>query len=115
MNYSPFRRVQTTDPTINRIQDNITTATRPIASLVANPASTPNLLTQVQLLASPGTSSGYNEVKHMLGKALTGWQVVRWHGGWAQVYDQQDNNILSPTSLLYLVTSANVTIDILVF
>jgi hypothetical protein len=65
------------------------------------------LLTNVQLVA------GSNQFPHTLGKKLTGWSIVRQRAS-SSIYDAQDTQS-NPQTYLTLVSSANVTVDILVF
>jgi len=57
--------------------------------------------------------SGANSVNHKLGRKLQGWYVVRLRGA-ATIYDTQDKNN-NPELTLSLVSSASVTVDLVVF
>jgi hypothetical protein len=65
------------------------------------------------LLTSVKLTAGTNQVLHTLGRKLTGWQVTRQRSS-AAIYDSQDSQPL-PSQYLTLVTSADVTVDLLVF
>jgi hypothetical protein len=78
-----------------------------IDPVLKNPATNPILLQGVVLAA------GTNLVDHRLGKKLIGWQIVRIRAA-ATIYDTQDTNP-HPDRTLRLVSSAPVTVDLLVF
>jgi hypothetical protein len=65
------------------------------------------------LLKNIALTSGSNSVNHRLGRKLQGWYIVRQRAS-ASVYDEQDNN-QNPDLTLTLVSSANVTVDLVVF
>lgn len=65
------------------------------------------------VLRSVSLSTGSNEVNHLLGRTLVGWQIVRQRAA-ATVYDEQDANPM-PSKTLRLNSSAPVTIDLWVF
>lgn len=100
-----FKTVKTDDITLTKIQDNISDAYDP---LITNIALNSTILTEVILVAGQ-----VNKIPHTLGRNLSGWQVIRKRAA-ADIYDTQDIN-LSPNLLLYLWTTANVTVDLLVF
>lgn len=54
-----------------------------------------------------------NVVNHTLGQGLSGWIVVRKRGQ-ADIWDSQDDN-RSQNLTLWLNTSADVTVDLLIF
>jgi hypothetical protein len=66
-----------------------------------------------QFLTSVVLSTGSNVINHKLGRPLQGWVVVRQRA-LASLYDTQDTNP-TPAITLRLVSSANVTVDLLVF
>jgi hypothetical protein len=66
------------------------------------------------LLKSVVLASGSNTINHLLARNLQGWIPVRFHGGFAQIYDTQDTNTM-PSLTLKLTSSAGVTVDLLVF
>jgi hypothetical protein len=57
--------------------------------------------------------TGDNTINHTLGRALTGWIIVRKRGT-ATIYDKQDTNSL-PALTLVLNASAGETVDLCVF
>jgi hypothetical protein len=79
-----------------------------INPVLKNPATNPLLLQNVIL------NSGNNVVNHMLGQKLQGWYVVRMKNTFAQIYDTQDSN-QTPQLTLNLTSSADITVDLLVF
>lgn len=105
MDTSSISKVQTTDKDINQLQSNIIPR---LNSLLSLPLLGGSLLTDVAL------SLGANAINHGLNRALQGWFPVRFHGAWAQIYDNQDSNT-SPTKTLALNASAAVTVDLWVF
>ena len=91
---------------INLVQDNISHA---LSQLLGKDTLDQVVLKNVVLL--PGM---VNPVAHGLGRALTGWVVIRNHGGYSLLTDLQDTND-SPELLLLLTTPVLVTVDLLVF
>jgi hypothetical protein len=75
--------------------------------LLGNPLNNASVLKNVSLL------TGTNVVNTLLGRTLQGWSVVRQRGP-ASIYDTQDTN-QSPALTLVLVSSADVSVDLLVF
>jgi hypothetical protein len=75
--------------------------------LLKNPALQSSILKNVALVA------GTNTINTLLGQDLQGWSIVRQRGP-ASIYDEQDSNP-RPNLTLILVSSAAVTVDILVF
>ena len=92
------------DQTLNRqlgaIIDNLN-------QLVGSPLLNNNILTSVSL------ASGSNTINHKLNRKLQGWMIVRQRAS-ASIYDTQDSNT-DPNNTLVLVSSAAVTVDLLVF
>lgn len=76
--------------------------------LLANPTLDSSLLQNISLV------TGANVINHKLGRNLQGWQTVRYHGSYAQLYDTQDTN-QTPSLTLNLNASANVIVDLVVF
>jgi hypothetical protein len=76
--------------------------------LLKNPALNSTTLKEVNLV------TGSNAINHKLGRKLQGWSLVRQRGVAASIYDEQDSNQM-PDLTLVLVSSADVTVDILVF
>lgn len=76
--------------------------------LLASPIATPTILKSVSLITGQA-----NTINHLLGKVLTGWIIIRSRAQ-ATVWDTQDTNQL-PDKTLVLRTSANVTVDLMVF
>lgn len=98
-------RVQSNDRLFNEHQSNVARVVEPIAS---------NPIVDGITLYSVVLTSGANTVYHKLDRKLQGWFPVRWHGGWAQIYDTQDANT-QPALTLLLNASAGVTVDLYVF
>lgn len=94
----------TEDRTFSMFQSSWATLLNPI---LMNPANSSVLLINIVLI------NGTTQVNHKLGKKLTGWSVVRQRAA-ASIYDTQDSNQLSNLTLS-LVSSALVTVDLLVF
>jgi hypothetical protein len=83
-----------------------------IWSALINPfLNSPSL--QTVLLKDIKLSTGSNSVNHKLSRKLQGWYIVRQRAS-ASIYDEQDNN-QNPDLTLALVSSANVTVDLVVF
>lgn len=78
-----------------------------IDPIIANPLNKGIILKQVSLTA------GSNTVNTLLGRALTGWSIVRQRAA-SSIYDTQDTNP-TPSLTLQLVASAPVVVDIEVF
>ena len=76
-------------------------------ALLRRPQLSSSVLANVQLVA------GTNTINTLLGANLQGWSIIRQRGA-ATVYDQQDSNS-TPNLTLILVSSAAVSVDILVF
>lgn len=112
MAFKPFKKIKVgpndapTAKNINNFQDNVEDV---IKQIVGRDELDQHLVKNVVLLAGV-----INPVPHQLGRNLNGWFVVRTHGSYNQVYDNQDINP-SPNLLLYLLTPINVTVDIVVF
>jgi hypothetical protein len=100
-----FPKLQTGDPVLQRLQDNIAISLNPLVT-------SPTLNTQV--LKSVSLSSGTNVINHKLGRNLQGWKITRMRDTFSQIYDSQDSNP-NPTKTLILNSSVNVVIDIEVF
>lgn len=77
--------------------------------LIQSPLSGVFLLKNISLLAA----SNPNVVNHTLGRVLQGWFVTRQRAS-AIVWDAQDSNQMSNLTL-NLRTSADVTVDLIVF
>ena len=113
MAFFPFRKIRITPtdtPTskqINDIQDNIGNA---IQQLLGKDQLDSAIIKNVSLAA--GVT---NSVAHKLGRPLTGWIIIRNHGGYAVgITDLQDTN-KSPQLYLQLTTPAPCVVDLLVF
>jgi hypothetical protein len=98
--------VQTSDRSVNQLQQNII---QTLNQIVKNPLINGGLILQKQNLVS-----GNNTIAHGLGRTLQGWFVVRYRGGWADIFDNQDSNN-NAGSTLVLNSSADVTVDVYVF
>lgn len=90
---------------INSLQQAVDDSLSPMVGKYQNDS---NLLTNISLEAGK-----VNIVNHTLGRKLSGWQIIRQRSQ-ASIWDAQDSNN-SPTLNLYLQTSANVVVDLLVF
>lgn len=97
-------KVQTSDRTINQLQDYIGGA---VGAILKLPLSNSVLLKSVSL------SIGTNNVNHTLGRELIGWLITRKRAA-ANIYDSQETNTM-PTKTLNLVSDANVEVDLIVF
>lgn len=97
--------VQTTDRTINQLQQNIAQAVQP---LLSNAQNLGGLLTSISL------NVGSNTINHGLDRTLQGWSIVRLRSTFAQIYDTQDSN-QSPSKTLLLTSDTAVVVDIYVF
>lgn len=112
MAFKPFKKInvnnnETISPKhINAVQDNISQA---LGQLLGKDQLDNQVLTNITLL--PAIT---NKVPHQLGRRLSGWIVVRNHGGYSMLTDLQDTNA-SPHLLLYLYTPALVVVDLFVF
>lgn len=114
MSFTTFKKLfissdQVEDPIsvsriINSLQSNIENS---IKSILIKTQNDSIVLQNVQL------STGANVINTMLGRKLQGWYIVRQRG-LAQVYDTQDQN-LSPQLTLFLTSSADVSIDLILF
>lgn len=92
------------DTTFGMFQDKWASILDPV---LKNAATDPVILKNVQLTA------GSNNVNHLLGHRLTGWQVIRQRSA-ATFYDTQDTNP-TPAQTLALNASANCLVDLIVF
>lgn len=70
-------------------------------------------LSQNIVLKNVKLTTGTNVINTLLGRKLQGWVITRLRGP-ANIYDNQDNNT-SPALTLILISSADVTIDLMVF
>lgn len=100
----PLIKYHSNDPGLNLFQTNLQKTLSPI---IKNP------LTDGVLLQSVVLSSGSNQVKHKLGRKITGWFVTRLRAN-VTIYDTQDTNSL-PEEFLTLVASGAATVDLFVF
>lgn len=98
--------VQTQSREVNQLQQNISQAVNP---LLKN-----QLVNGGSILTSVALPTGNTTLQTGLGRALQGWFIIRYHGGWAQIYDNQDTN-QNASQTLILNASAPVTVDIYVF
>lgn len=112
MSFIPFKKIRLvneddlTTKNINTFQDNVSAA---LSQILGKDQLDSTIVKDVVLL--PGV---VNKVPHMLGRQLTGYVVVRCHGGFPVIYDVQDTN-KTPHLLLYLMSATNITVDLLVF
>jgi hypothetical protein len=103
-------KVQTTDRTINQLQENIITGVLQLQNQV-NGQALP--LNGGKILPNVSLSAGLNTINHGLKKVLTGWFLVRIRAN-AIVWDSQDGNKSANTTLI-LNASAPVVVDIFCF
>lgn len=96
---------QTNDRQLNTYQSALSAALQPITS---NAAAAGIILSNVALVTGQT-----NVVPIGLTQPLVGWSIVRLRAN-ATVWDSQDTNN-TPSQTLLLNTTANVTVDILVF
>lgn len=78
-----------------------------LGPIVDNPLNNSIILKDIAL------TTGTNVINHKLGRKLQGWFPTRVRAD-ATLYDQQDSNQMQDLTLV-LVTSADVTIDLVVF
>lgn len=100
-----FKKLNTKDPQVNKIQENIQNAIEPI---ILKAILDGVLLKNVCL--DPLIS---NEVVHSLGRAPQGWIIVRKRAD-ARIWDVQDFN-RNPSRTLSLTCSHEVEVDLWVF
>lgn len=111
MSFKPFRKLRLnliqdiSTKNINTIQDYIAEA---LQQLLNKDHLDSSILTNIKLLP------GLNKIGHNLGRSLGGYIITRCHGGFPLIYDQQDLNT-SPNLTLWLVSSTNITVNILVY
>jgi len=103
--FSRFKKLETADTMISRIQDNVEQAIKqlPTTEIIQG-----RLLINVSLV-----SGSINFVDHKLGRKLIGWKITRIRAN-SIIWDSQDTNV-SPDKLLSLNCNNNVTVDIWVF
>lgn len=112
MAYKPFKQIKVADgaaPTaqnFNDMQYNVNVA---FQQILGKDQLDSSVVVNVSLL--PGIT---NKVSHTLGRPLTGWIPIRYHGGYSIIWDTQDLN-KSPHLLLFLNTPVSITVDLLVF
>lgn len=105
MALKPLKFVAFDEPKLERFQQNVDEALRPLIQA--------NIL-DGRLLRSVSLITGQaNLVEHKLGRAPQGWLVIRSRAQ-ATVWDLQDSNEL-PSKTLDLRCSANVTVDLWIF
>lgn len=95
---------RTDDKDLVMLQTNWTRTLNPV---IANPLNQGSILKDVSL------KTGSNVINHLLGQKLQGWSLVRQRAA-ASIYDNQDSN-QSPQLTLVLVSSADVSVDLMVF
>lgn len=104
MSLIKFPKLQSTDQTLNLVQDNLIRTLNPVFD---TPTLGGQILTKVPLVI------GSNSINHKLGRNLVGWQIVRQRA-LASIYDTQDTNT-TPSITLNLVSDAIVVVDLYVF
>ena len=94
---------QTSDKDLNMMQTKWASMLNP---LLSNSANTPYVLQNTKLV------TGDNIINHLQDKVLNGYIIVGMHGSYSQIYDK-----VSPTPKLTLIlnSSADTTVDIMVF
>lgn len=95
---------KTNNKDIQTLQTNWSQQLNPV---ISQPFNQGLILKRVNLLM------GINQVNHLLGRKLQGWSIVRQRDP-ARFYDLQDDN-QTPQLTLSLVSSADASVDILVF
>lgn len=98
-----FAKVQTTDRTINQLQDNIG---KTVSDLQSVPINQGILLQGIDLV------SGDNTIYTTLPTVLIGWFLTKKNAN-VDIYDKQDSNT-NPATLV-LNSSGTVTVDVFVF
>lgn len=95
---------QTDSKDLQLLQNRWSTIINPVLLL---PQNSSIILTNIHL------SVGDNIIPHKLNRNLLGWQTCRLRA-WSQIYDKQDSNP-NPEIFLYLNSSADTHIDLVVF
>lgn len=98
--------VQTPDRQVNQLQQNIVQTVNQILKCP--------IISGAQIIAKQSLKAGDNTIAHGLSRTLQGWLVVRYRGGWAEIFDKQDTNG-NRGSTLILNASADVVVDLYVF
>lgn len=113
MAFNSFKQIRVppgSTPTSKQINDLQTNIAASIGQVLGKDQLDSTVITNISLLPAPMI----NKVSHTLGRNLTGYIVVRCHGGFPLIYDVQDTNP-SPSLLLYLMSATAITVDMLVF
>ena len=105
MSVRNFKKIESDDPVLNRVQQKIQDFLTPF---IRSPIIDGVLITNVNLQTGQA-----NPVEHKLDRKIQGWIAVRQRGQ-AQIWDAQDTNDL-PTRTLDLRTDANVSVDLWIF
>jgi hypothetical protein len=100
-----YVKVETKEPILSQIQDNLIRALAPLLLSV--------LLDAQQLESVQLTAGTVNRIPHKLGRKLRGFWICRQRGQ-ATIWDGQDSN-QRPDLLLDLHTNNTVNVDLLVF
>jgi hypothetical protein len=98
-------KLQSEDPVVNKLQDQLKLAVNPV---LLNPLISGHLLEDVELTANAQTI-----VQHKLGRTLKGWMICR-QDELAGIYDMQADNA-TPDKTLSLVSTTDVTVSLWVF
>ena len=112
MSFKPFKQIRlapnvtVTDKNINDVQNNIAQC----LNQITNKDQLDSVIIK-NIVLFPGV---VNNVSHNLSRTLQGWYVVRTHGSYNQVWDNQDANP-SPNLTVWLLTPIQVTVDLLCF
>ncbi len=80
---------------------------------ILNPVVT-NPVVQGTILPNVTLVNGTTTINHKLGRKLQGWIPVRYHGAFADIYDNQDSNSM-PELTLSLTTNNATVVDLYVF
>jgi hypothetical protein len=102
-----LQKIQTEDPTLNRIQDALAKVLNPIS---VNPQANPSKVKSVKLLKS-ATVSAPNIVNHGLPQAIQGWSITEQDGP-AMVWRVPNPQANPAAKQFALLTSADVTVDL---
>lgn len=105
MSIKDLKKIKGTTPELSRLQSNLENW---VASVQQSGLNNGVLLQSISL-----STGGTNAVEHKLGRAPSGWILVRKRST-ADVWDSQDTNIFKTKSLA-LECSANVIVDLWVF
>lgn len=95
-----FRKINTTDEALNKVQANVESAITPVLQCKLLDG---HILSDLELV------SGSNRIEHKLGRTLIGYFPVRQSNA-STIYDTSIDD-----KFLYLTASANITVSLWVF